>query len=253
MKAIIVAAGRGNRLVPLSDDKPKCMLEVGKETIMQRQLSVLRECGVDDIVVVRGYKKELINYPGIKYYDNIDYENNNILRSLFYAEEEMDGGFVFSYSDIIYTRKVAEGLLGSKYDISLIIDLDWTAQYVGRVKHPVTEAELVQVKDGRIVRIGKDVKPQDSYGEFIGLAKFSKRGARILKVQYHKLSQVYKNRPDKPFQNVPEFQKAYFTDMMQDLTDRGYQVHPVDIRNNWVEIDTDEDLERARKKFGGVR
>ena len=94
MKAIIIAAGLGNRLMPLTDGTPKCMLDINGKTIMQRQLDVLRQCGTDSIVVVRGYKKEMINYPGIRYYENTDYKNNNILRSLFYAESEMDDGFI---------------------------------------------------------------------------------------------------------------------------------------------------------------
>lgn len=106
MKVLIVAAGMANRLLPLTNRKPKCMLKIGNKTIMQLQLEVLRQCGVDNIIVVRGYKKELVNYAGIKYHENTDYQNNNILASLFYAEEEMDDEFVFSYSDIIYTKDV---------------------------------------------------------------------------------------------------------------------------------------------------
>ena len=55
MKAIIIAAGISSRLMPITDDKPKCLLEVGGKTIIQRQLEVLKQCGIDDIVVVRGY------------------------------------------------------------------------------------------------------------------------------------------------------------------------------------------------------
>ena len=60
-KAIIIAAGKGNRLMPLTDGKPKCLLGVGNKTILEKQLEALRGCGITDIVVVRGYKKELIN------------------------------------------------------------------------------------------------------------------------------------------------------------------------------------------------
>lgn len=111
MKAIIVAAGQASRLMPITNDKPKCLLEIGGKTIMERQLEVLRQCGIDDIVVVKGYKREMINYPGVRYYENTDYENNNILSSLFYAQSEMDDDFVFSYSDIIVEPSILEKLL----------------------------------------------------------------------------------------------------------------------------------------------
>ena len=247
MKAIIVAAGMGNRLVPLTNDKPKCMLKIGDKTIMQLQLEVLRQCAVNDIVVVKGYKRELINYQGVRYYENTDYENNNILASLFYADKEMNDEFIFSYSDILYTKDVIEKLLQSKGDINSVIDIGWAKHYIGRTNHPVAEAELVQVKDARVIKIGKNVMPEGSYGEFIGLAKFSKRGAEALKSEYHRLLRELK--PDKPFQNAKELKKAYLTDMIQELIDRGFIVGNVNIKDNWVEIDTDEDLERARREW----
>lgn len=248
MKAIIAAAGMGNRLMPLTNDKPKCLLEVGTETILQRVLSVMRECHIQDIVVVRGYKKELINCTGVRYYENTDYENNNILRSLFYAESEMDDDFIFSYSDIIYGRDVVEKLLQGKADISLVIDTDWLRNYEGRLLHPVAEAELVTVENNRITKIGKRVKkPEEAFGEFIGLSKFTKKGAEILRSNYRRVAKQYHNRP---FQQASSLEKAYFTDMIQELIDTGCVIDHVDIKGGWIEIDTPQDLERARKIFG---
>ena len=104
-----------------------------------------RQCGMDDIVVVRGYKKEVIDYRGIRYYDNTDYKYHNILRSLFYTENEMDDGFVFSYSDIIFERSIVEKLLQSEADISLIVDVEWIPNYEHRYQHPIGEAKLVEM------------------------------------------------------------------------------------------------------------
>lgn len=245
-KAIIIAAGRGNRLMPLTDGKPKCLLEVGAKTILERQLEVLRGRGITDIIVVRGYKKELINYPEIKYCENTDYENNNILHSFFYAEKEMDKGFIFSYSDIIYGEDIVKKLLKTKGDIVLIVDTNWQKHYKGRKKHPVGEAELVKVKNGKIIKIGKDVvKIDESHGEFIGLAKFTDRGVKIIKHVYHDLIKKYKKEDS--FQNAKEFQRAYLTDFIQELVDRDIEVVSADISSTWTEIDTDEDLERAKK------
>lgn len=244
MKAIIVAAGLGNRLTPLTDDKPKCMLKVGDQTIMERLLGTLRECGVHEIVVVKGYRKEMINYPDIRYYENTDYENNNILRSLFYAESEMDEGFVFSYSDIIFKEGVLEKLLQSEAEISLVIDVDWMQQYQQRNFHPVSEAELVKVNNNRIIEIGKNMTPNEAHGEFIGLAKFTKEGAATLKSNYRSVVSQCGNRS---FQQAASVEKAYLTDMIQELIDRGYVISNVDIKGGWIEIDTSEDLEKARR------
>ena len=244
LKAIIVAAGGGTRLMPLTNGKPKCLLEVGDKTILQRQLEVLRWCEVADIVVVRGYKKELINYPDIKYCDDIHYKG--ILGSLFFAQKEMDGGFIFSYSDIIYGEDIVKKLLETDGDIVLVVDTDWQKQYEGREKHPVGEAELVKVEDDSAVKIGKDVvKIDEAHGEFIGLAKFTDRGVKIIKKVYNDLISKYKK--EESFQNAKEFQKAYLTDFIQELVDRGIKVRTANISSVWTEIDTDEDLERAKR------
>ena len=80
MKAIIIAAGLGSRLGNLTNDKPKCLLEVAGKSLLQHQIDTLKSCGITNISVIKGYKKEKINYPGLKYYINDDYQNNNILK-----------------------------------------------------------------------------------------------------------------------------------------------------------------------------
>jgi len=247
MKAIIVAAGPGSRLYPFTTRKPKCLLEVGGQTIFERTLGALRESGIDNIVVVRGYHSNLINYPNITYCENPDYQNNNILRSLFYAEDEMDNDFIFSYSDILYSKEIVEKLIQSDADIALIADVNWTQHYEGRYQHPVAEAELVKVEKGRVVKIGKDVvRPEEAHGEFIGLAKFTKAGIKVMRAAYHRVADEC---PNEPFHNAASLDKAYMTDMIQELVDIGSPVKSVDIAGGWMEIDTPQDLERAQTLF----
>jgi len=249
MKAIIIGAGRGNRLMPLTDGLPKCMLEIGSKTVLDSMLEALRVSGMDDVVFIGGYQIEKIKneYPYLKFCHNTDWQNNNILTSLFYAEEEMDGAFLASYSDIIYRRDVVERLLQSKADITLVVDTDWRRRYCGRLLHPESQAEKVIVKDDKVVQIGKHLNSDEAYGEFIGLAKFSKRGAEILKTTYDEVVDKYQ---DQSFHQAASIQKAYLTDMIQELIDRGHAIHKVDINGDWIEIDTEEDFERAIKEFG---
>lgn len=247
MKVIIVAAGMGNRLMPITDHQPKCLLDVDGMTILQRQLQALKECGIYDISVVKGYMKDMISYSNIKYYENTDFENNNILKSLFYAEDEMDDEFIFSYSDILYGKDIVQKLIDTTGDISIVVDTDWLSHYEGRDQHPVTEAELVEVKGNRVTRIGKNVVlPDEAYGEFIGLAKFSREGAEILKTVFHA---VVDESGGGRFQRVASVEKAYITDILHELIDRGYVVSSADIRGGWHEIDTPQDLVRVRKLF----
>jgi len=246
MKAIIVAAGPSNRLLPITNEKPKCLLEIGGQTVLERALKTLRENGIENIVVVRGYHSDLINYPNITYYQNPNFRNNNILRSLFYAEDEMNDDFIFSYSDILYSKEIVEKLIHRQADIALIVDVNWAQHYEGRDQHPSSEAELVKVENGRVVKIGKKVvSPEEAHGEFIGLAKFTKSGAEAMRATYHQAEKS----PTVPFQHAASLEKAYMTDMFQELVNNGSLVKSVDIDGGWMEIDTPQDLERTRKLF----
>ena len=244
MKAIIVAAGLGIRLSPLTDIRPKCLLRLGDKTLLERQLAVLRECGVEDIALVRGHGKELITYPGVRYYDNDNYENNNILGSLFYAEAEMSEEFIFSYSDIVYDRAIVERLLASEDDVAVVVDTEWKSAYQGRTDHPVAEAEKALVEDGRVIKIGKStIGAESAYGEFIGMARFSARGAETMKSVYWQAAGKFAGSS---FQHEGRpFEKAYLTDILQEMIDRGHTVKSVDIAGGWREIDTLQDYQRA--------
>ena len=117
-KALIIAAGLGSRLKKHTENLPKCMLDFGGKTLLQRQLDSYKKCGIKDISLIRGYKKEKINYKGIKYYENKDYKDNNILNSIFYAEEAINGNIIISYSDILFDSSVVQRTLESSHDIS---------------------------------------------------------------------------------------------------------------------------------------
>jgi len=245
IKAIIIAGGMSSRLMELTDDKPKCMLEINGKTILQRQIETFHKCGISDITVIRGYKSEKINYTSVKYVYNKNYRRNNILESLMYAESEMDEELVVSYSDILYEKEVVDKLLRSEADISLIVDTDWIGQYKDRFQHPIEEAENVVVKDNNIVKLGKSINVNEAYGEFIGLAKFTKKGADILKKEHMRVKkQIGSNSP---FHEALSLEKAYLTDMIQELIDKGYTVKNVDIKGKWMELDTIEDFQKAEK------
>jgi len=246
VKAIIIAAGMSSRMMEWTDDKPKCMLDTGGKTILQRQIETFHQCGIEEIIVIRGYKKEVINYTGVGYVYNQNYRRNNILESLMYAESHMDGEFITSYSDILFRRSVVERLLASKTDISIVVDIAWKSHYKNRFQHPAEEAEKVIVSDNRVTTIAKVVNSNEAYGEFIGLAKFSNAGAEILRTNYKRVVEQF---GDTPFHTAASVEKAYLTDMLQELIDKGYAVSNVDIKGQWMEIDTAEDLNKANKEW----
>ena len=251
-KALIIAAGLGSRLKKHTENLPKCMLDFGGKTLLQRQLESYKQNGIKDISLIRGYKKEKINYKGIKYFENNDYRNNNILNSIFYAEKVINGSIIISYSDILFDKSVVERTLNSDHDISVVVDIDWRGYYVGRKDHPISEAEnVIFNSNNEVEKIGKiNTGNQEVHGEFIGMIKLSNRGTEIFKEHFHRLKKVYWN---KPFQRAKIFQKAYLTDFIQELVDIGIKVHCVIIESGWKEIDTVEDYKKAlvgfKKKF----
>ena len=247
-KVLIIAAGLGSRLKKHTENLPKCMLDFGGKTLLQRQLDAYKKNSITDISIVRGYKKNKIKYKGIKYFENTDYKNNNILNSIFYAEDFINGNLIISYSDILFDSTVVKRLLKSNHDISVVVDIDWRGYYVGRKDHPISEAEnVIFNSNNEVEKIGKiNTGAEEVHGEFIGMIKLSNHGTEIFKEYFHKFKKIYWN---KPFQRAKIFQKAYLTDFIQELVDRDIKVHCVIIEGGWKEIDTVEDYKKALDGF----
>jgi choline kinase len=161
------------------------------------------------------------------------------------AAAEMDGGFLFSYSDIVFRREVAQSAARATGDYALVVDRRWDEAYEGRDQHPVTEAELAQVDErGRVTRVGKrKLQPAQARGEFIGLARFSARAAETMRSEYRRLARELGGAP---FGDAARFEAAYLTDLLNHLIDAGERMEAVEIDGGWREIDTTQDLDRAR-------
>ena len=247
---IIIAAGRGKRMAALTNDKPKCMLKFGDKTLLQHQQEAYSACGIKKISVVRGYKSETIDYHGITYFENTDYENNNILVSLMCAEQALNGHVICAYSDILFSASVVQKVLESTYDISIVVDVDWRDYYEGRENHPLEEAEnIIFDETKKVISAGKIMADKnDIHGEFIGMIKFTPSGAEKFKQHFHSVKKKYKG---KSFQRANVFEQAYLTDIIQDMADEGIHIHCVTIERGWKEIDTIEDYEKALENFEG--
>jgi L-glutamine-phosphate cytidylyltransferase len=251
VKAIIVAAGRGRRLGVETDEIPKCMVKVGGRPILHWQLAALAAAGVDEVVIVRGYLGDRIAPSGaiakVRFVDNPEWAGNNILASLFYAEAEMTGGFMFTYSDIVFSPEHARRVAAADGPVALVIDRRWRDAYEGRLLHPVSEAELARVEGSGaaaiVRRVGKkQVAAEDAAGEFTGLARFSADGAAALRDVW---GPVARGGLDLPFGAAATGRQAYLSDGLNAIADRGVTLRPVLVDGHWREIDTEEDLARA--------
>ena len=254
MKCIVIGAGRGKRLGAHTEEVPKCMVDVGGRPMLDWQWRSLASAGVDELVIIRGYKGDVLERfvkdLGIptRFVDNREWETNNILLSLACARAELDAPCLFTYSDIIYTPDVAQKVVAGKGPIALVVDRDFRSIYDGRTEHPLEEAEVSDLMpDGSIARVGKRALPADeAIGEFIGLGKLDAAGAVLFGEAIDQLLARYAGREDEPFQRAARFRVAYLTDLLQHLIDAGIPAWPVFIDGQWREIDTGQDLERAR-------
>lgn len=237
LKAILLVAGEGKRLRPFTIDRPKCMVEVDGISLIDRQLSILKMEGVDNIVMIGGYKAEMLKKEGIKLKLNNEYYKTNMLWTLFSAEEELEGDVIVSYGDIVYSRKILQALIKSTADIAITIDKEWENYWRARNDNPLDDAETLKLReDGTIIEIGK--KPNsidDIEGQYMGLMKFSARGVKDIKEVF------YAAKKDISLLGGP-IENAYMTDLLQASINMNKVVTSIPISDPWVEIDTVKDL-----------
>ncbi len=245
MRAIIIGAGRGARLMPTTKNAPKCFAEIRGRRILDWMVESLTAGGATEICFIGGYQIDLIqkHYPDFIFRRNDDWANNNILASLMQAEDLMDRPFLTSYADILYTPDIVRGLIASPADIALGIQPDWMNQYRLRTRHPPDDAEKVQVADGRILRVHRDIPTENAHGEFTGVARFSGAGAAQFCAHYHRARTQHAG---KPFREAQVFEKAYMIHLLQDMVEAGVAVAAVNTTGQYREIDTQEDMDLAQ-------
>jgi L-glutamine-phosphate cytidylyltransferase len=236
-KVILLVAGEGKRLRPYTLDRPKCMVEIDGISLIDRQLAVLKAEGLDNIVMIGGYKADMLKREGVKLKINPRYYETNMVWTLFSAEEELEGDVIVSYGDIVYSREILQELLKSKDDIAVTIDKDWESYWRARNEDPLDDAETLKLReDGTISEIGQKPKSLDEIeGQYMGLMKFSAEGIKQIK-QIFNTAVKTGGLLGKPVEN------SYMTDLLQAVIDADSLVTAVPIYGNWVEIDTADDL-----------
>jgi choline kinase len=152
MRAIIIGAGRGSRLMPTTENAPKCFAEIQGKRILDWTVEALRGGGCTEICFIGGYRIEAVrrDYPDFIFRENRDWQDNNILVSLMCAEDLMDRPFVAAYSDILFTRQLVADLMCSSEELVLGVDTDWREHYRPRTQHPPPDAEKVITRNGRV-------------------------------------------------------------------------------------------------------
>ena len=149
---LILAAGQGKRLRPLTDNIPKCMVKYKNKPIIDHILKAAKCCGIEEIAIVTGYKKnvleEYLKKTKISFYTNNKFDSTNMVNTLFCAKEFMNDDLIISYADIVYSDLILKKLIQFKDDFGIIVDRKWKELWLKRMFNPLDDAETLKIKNG---------------------------------------------------------------------------------------------------------
>ena len=234
MKSVILAAGVSRRLYPLTYEMPKCLMKVGDKAILDRQLKTLQSSNISEVIIVVGYYRELIvdyvkshyNDLNVKFVINHHYFETNTAYSLRLCNDFINNEpFILMNADVLYPKEVLTRVINSNYNTVLAVDI----KPCGR-----EEVKVIEGEGNRIVAIGKELIEDNSLGEFIGVAKFSKN-----------ISSKFMNSLDQLISSGGN--SDYFEAAIHPLMSE-HDIYYEDISDlPCIEIDFVEDLEKAQK------
>lgn len=239
-KALILAAGEGTRLRPLTENKPKCLVKLIGKSLLERQIESLTSQGIEDIHLVTGYYAEQLEALGFSTSHNENYHKTNMVESLFSAMTfiaKCNEDLIISYGDIVYSPANLNALLASQADVSLMIDKNWHELWSLRMENPLDDVEtLVLDDDGYIVELGK--KPenyQQIQGQYTGLIK-------IRKDKIEDFVKSYQNLDRRSLYDGKDFYNMYMTSFLQILINQHWKIKAVEVNSGWLEVDSIDDL-----------
>ena len=248
MKVIIIAAGSSTRLSNETHNVPKGLLKINDKSIIEIQLELYRKNQLSDITIITGPNKEKFALKNVNYIQDYKFQDHDVLGSLMAAKSIINDDILTSYSDIIFEEKILKSMTEFAGDIGIAVDLDWEKNYVNRAQHPKSEADNVLINGNEILEIRKNIlecKKNEKIGEFLGLMKLSRKGSKVFLDKYSELKISHQGK----FHNAQSLEKAYLTDMLQELIVSGIRISPIYVNGKWCEIDTLQDLQIARKLF----
>jgi len=243
MRLIVLAAGLGSRLAPLTDDRPKCLVELGGRPLLRWTLSAAAACGIGEVVAVGGYRAQQLRDYDVTLVENPDYATTNMVHSLLAARDFFGDGFIMSYGDIAYAPGVLSRLLAAPPGVAVTVDRGWLDYWRRRFDDPLSDAETLRfAPGGGLAEIG--AKPRslaEIEAQYIGLVSFKGPGVAAL-LRALERAQADRAAGRNPFGGPRPYEKMYMTDLLQGMIGLGERLDPVVIDGQWVEIDSRRDL-----------
>lgn len=233
MKALILAAGLGTRLAPLTDERPKSLVEVNGVPILVKQIENLLENGITDITIVSGYKADILEnivwekYPEINIIRSVDYATTNNMYSAYLAKNAMAGkGFLMMNADVFFDSSVITELLRFQAENAIVVDI---GTYIEESMKVVEENE-------RLVEISKAIQEKDALGASIDVYKFSAQAAKVF---FDKCATYIEKKKE-----LKLWSEVALNDVLQEL-----EFVACPLVGRWLEIDNHDDLAAAEILF----
>lgn len=239
LKAIILAAGVGSRIRPLTDNCPKSLLKVGGHTILEMMLSHIQGCGIHEVIFVLGYLQQQIKdylktrFPDLNtsFITNEIYAETNTGYSLMLVKDLLNNSeFIKFDADVVFDKEILENLIKSEHKSCLCIDKNFNLE--------AEEIKVVVDSNNMVQKANKSIDPEKAIGESIGIEKIDSETAKLL---FAELEMMMKEK-----QNHQEYYEAAY----ERLIEKGVPFYALDITGlKWTEIDTLDDLASAQKIF----
>ncbi|MGB0906704.1 MAG: sugar phosphate nucleotidyltransferase [Maricaulaceae bacterium] len=239
MQAVILSAGRGSRLLPLTTDLPKCLLPIGLTTVLGMQLDTLFKHGIEKVTVVTGFNAHLVEEeinsrqtgPEVEILYNPFFQVADNLASCWMARESMRSDFLLINGDTLFSPALLEKVLAAPMQ-PLTVTIDKKDQYDG-------DDMKVTLEGDSLMSIGKTLTPQQTQGESIGMLRFMGEGTTTFTDELERRMRE------------PDGTKSWFLSAIDHLAKDGVPIGTTTIKGStWAELDTPEDYEICRSLFG---
>jgi phosphoenolpyruvate phosphomutase len=242
-QALILAAGRGKELGVLTEDRPKAMVEIAGKPLLERTVETLNGIGIKEITVVRGYRKDALNLPSLKYVDNDEHDSTQEVFSLSMGLDKLSGLVLLAYGDVLFQKFIPMQLFESDSDFCIAVDSEWNTtskqnEYRDLVAcdRPFHWNQFDQ--KAYLQKMSTDLPKDQVHGEWIGLLKMSAAGISQLKALFKEIS------------GAESFRKMRLADLFRILVEKGKKVEVVYVRGHWLDVDDMHDVVAA-SNFGG--
>ncbi len=233
MKALILAAGLGTRLAPITNSVPKSLVPVNGKPILFKQIDNLHKNGITDITIISGYKAEVLeekvkaNYSDVKIINSVDYMNTNNMYSAYLAKSELYGKkFLMMNADVFFDDSIIKSLLEFDGENAIVTDIG----------NYLEESMKVVEENGRLTAIAKTITKEEALGASIDVYKFSEEGGKAF---FDKCTEYIEDKKE-----LKKWSEVALNDVLSEVC---FKACP--LVGRWLEIDNHDDLNAAEELF----